>query len=105
MRKIENNSINTITFSLYIFSIEMVTEELRDPEINANNYTAAARGSCESYKRRDSHLSRILILFSILLIASFLFIIIAIGRKKELESEDDVPTFNNDLYTPPTMLA
>lgn len=70
-----------------------------------NNPDDSTRGSWDS-NRRGSHLSRILILFSLLLIISFVFIVFAVAKKKSSTTNNTMdPMIKNDIYTPPTLLA
>lgn len=60
------------------------------------------RGSLDS-RRVTKHISRILILFSILLIISILFILIIVSHRKNFKQLDK--PIKHDLFTPPALLA
>lgn len=63
----------------------------------------AARGSLDS-RRGYGHLTRILIIFALLLVLSIIAIGIFVSREKRNVHNSD-PPIKHDLFTPPTMLA
>lgn len=67
-----------------------------------NRNIESARGSLDS-RRGFGHLSRILILFTIMLLLSILLITFFVSKRKN-DTQTDIP-IKHDLFTPPTMLS
>lgn len=85
---------NKVVYSMEVFS-----------STNSNRTQAnveSARGSLDS--RKDlGHLSRILILLTVMLVASMVFIIVFVAKKKE--DTTGISLVKNNILTPPTFLA
>ena len=77
-------------------------EGFRDINNRTHHNIEAARGSLDS-RRGFGHLTRILTLFTLMLLLSILLITFFVSKRKN-NTEPDL-TIKHDLFTPPTMLS
>lgn len=96
--------INIQFKSFLTFSLSMEPIISRNTDIDRIYAIETTRESLDSTRRGGiSHLSRILLLFSFLLVLSIVFIIVLEKRKESRHNV--IPSIKNDLFTPPTLLS